>query len=646
MILFDFLSETIKFNLGWTLIHSLWQGALILMLIKFLHRIISAASSSQKYILNCCALFLVLLSSAGTYYYLNSSSETTLLQLPFTTSFQSSLSNNQLDTQSPLWQVLTNSINSKMPWIIGGWSIGVLIFSLRFLSGLIYIQYLKSKINEVSELWNSKVKVLCAQLGINQIVVLAESAHIKTPMVLGYAKPMILFPLGILMSLPPDQVEAILLHELSHIKRHDYLVNIAQSFIEIILFFNPFVWILSTMIREERENCCDDYVLSAGSSRIGYVKALANLGAASLKQPPQIALTLNKNKYQVFNRIKRIMETSVNNQQGKIRPFALLAIVVTALICASWLTINPKNETDKSRLTEQPANNFIQPDTVIKKNNSKEKGEEKRESTASYSRQTITTYDADGTPHEEVIEKFEGDEDLRPLFSDSSNRYSFHLQSVPAIPAIPSLPSAPSIPAIPAIPFDQSFYYSFDGDTIPGNHFFSKEDAERWEEFGRKMEERFEHFGNDQEDFARNWEEWGRQFENMFSPEFGDRLEMQMEKLQEKLQDLENNKEFKDKLNRGLKEMEQQLEKLEQTLKEHKSEFRQFEKSMEQYESELHEQLVKDGYLKKGEKVNSMNWGDGQLIVNGVKIKDKDISKYEALNKKYLKGKRGYYVPD
>lgn len=160
------------------------------------------------------------------------------------------------------------------------------------------------------------------------------------------------------------------------------------------------------------------------------------------------------------------------------------------------------------------------------------------------------------------------------------------------------------------------------------------------------MEERFEHFGNDQEDFARNWEEWGRQFENMFSPEFGDRLEMQMEKLQEKLQDLENNKEFKDKLNRGLKEMEQQLEKLEQTLKEHKSEFRQFEKSMEQYESELHEQLVKDGYLKKGEKVNSMNWGDGQLIVNGVKIKDKDISKYEALNKKYLKGKRGYYVPD
>lgn len=635
MNVLDFISDAIKIAFGWTLLHSLWQGIIILITLRLVQWINPTLSSSVKYFLNCCALALLLVSSLGTYAYLYEAGPESIQTIA---GQHAHFTFNSFNVAAALsnWNEFVYQINFQIPLIITAWLVGVLIFSLRFIIGLLYIRFLKSETIAVNAFWNSQLALLSQRIGINKWIALVECVHIDKPIVVGYLKPMILLPIGLLSGLPYEQVEAILLHELSHIKRHDYLINLIQTIIEIVLFFNPVVWIISTMIREEREHCCDDAVLRSGSTRITYAKALAQLEIKRSQHTPDLALALNKNKYHVLKRIKRIMETSVKNNEGKTRPLAIITIVITALICASWLGIERNSEVDHE-LAQKPDNGIIAADTVKDKNKSKEKDKNKKETSATYSRQSITTYDEDGTPHEEVIEKFEGDEELRPLMT-APGSYSSAIPAIPAVPGIPSTPTIPAVPAIPALPFD--YGYTYDGDTIPGNHFFTDEDREKWEEFGKEMAKRFEHFGQENEEFGAMMEQWADEFGHKFSFQFNENFQDQMDRLHEQLSELHNNKEFKEKLDLGLKDMEEQLRRLEETLQEHKKEFRHIEADMEKYEVEMQEQLVKDGYLKKGEKVNSLSWEDGKLTVNGIKIKDKDIAKYEAIKEKYFKRNR------
>ncbi len=587
----DFIADGTKMTLGWTLLHTLWQGALVFGLLKLIQWHIPVGRAALKYFVNCCALAIILLVSIGTYFYLQEGEgvyfETSASQSPLFT-----LTDNPASATTPQWNVLVQTINRQLPWIIAAWMIGVFFFSVRFSMGMVYVRFLKSNVTACSTYWNSNLAMLSNRMGMPRLVSLTESIHINKPIVVGYLRPMIILPLGLLSGLPYDQVEAILLHELSHIKRHDYLVNLIQSIVEIILFFNPFVWMISNMIRQEREHCCDDHVLTLGTTKIAYAKALAQLETQRSHTTPPLALALNKNKYQVYNRIKRIMESTVKKNSGKARPFTIIAIVATALICASWLGIGNKQK------SEEESNSTIQDHAMVQADTTKDK----KKNSATYSRQTITTYDEDGTPHEEVIEKFEGDEALRPLMSDSG--FSFFMPDMPLIPDFPGIPHFPTFPDTPPVPFGNNFSYYFDGDTLPKHHFFSEEDQEKWEEFGREMAKRFEHFGKDHEEFGARMEEWAEQFEKNFSFHFNENFEEQMDKLHDQLRELHDNKDFQQKLDNGLKEMEEQLRRLEENMQRHKHDFRQMEENMQQYERELHEQLIKDGYLKKGEEVN------------------------------------------
>lgn len=634
-----FLTDMAKYTLGWTLLHTLWQGAIIFGLTKIVLSFISSKRASLRYIVNCFALLLIIGSSILSFSYLNNSvhaSSASTFKIDFvglSTTATPSIADN-----TGLWVLLSSTINTKMIWIITTWLVGVLIFSTRFIIGLIYIQQLKRRVIKVSTAWEQKLERMANQMGITRLVKLAESIHISKPIVLGYAKPIILLPLGLFSGLPAAQIETILIHELSHIKRNDYLVNLIQSVIEVILFFNPFVWLISETIRKEREHCCDDQVVSLGSSRIEYVRALAQLEQANQLRVPVLALALNKNKFHVFNRIKRIMETSANQNQSKVKPFVLATLIVVGLVSASWLTIS----SDKEAIGKETINpSAVLADTTIRKDKSKDK----EHKAATYSRQVITTYDEDGTPHQEVIENFDGDEELRPLVSDPHSM-SFVVPPVPSIPSIPSIPSVPSIPpipSVPSVPFGMGYSYYFNGDTIPGNHFFSDEEAEKWEEFGREMEKRFEHFGADHENFAQAMEEWADHFGNNFQMSFDKDFGRQLEELNDQLKDMDFNRNFEFRFEDGLKEMEKHLERAKEKLKDHEAELKKVEKQMEEFENTLQEQLVKDGYLKKGEKVESMNWGNGKLTVNGIQIKKEDVPKYEALTEKYFNGNRGYY---
>ena len=110
--------------------------------------------------------------------------------------------------------------------------------------------------------WRQSLRRLCGQLRIRRPVRLLESALVDVPMVIGWLRPVILLPASALSGLTPQQLEAIIAHELAHIRRHDYLINLLQSLIETLLFYHPAVWWVSRQIRREREHCCDDLAVA------------------------------------------------------------------------------------------------------------------------------------------------------------------------------------------------------------------------------------------------------------------------------------------------------------------------------------------------------------------------------------------------
>src|SRR6478736_8281475 len=369
--------------LSMTLLHSLWQGLAFMVAAVVIIKAFAIRSASVKYVIKTGAFFLLFASVIVTFFILSQPAKE-ILSAPSLSSItiKNSISNTE---GSSYLKVFTHFLQSNQQWIVLGWLTGTFIFSLRFIAGIIYLKYLCTRALPAEETWNRTLKNLSSQLGIDRVIQLCESIQVQTPIVTGYLKPVILMPIGLMAGLTTQQVEVILIHELEHIRRHDYLVNFLQSLGETIFFFNPFVWILSAWIRNERENCCDDAVLREGYDPKLYATTLYELEASRL-QNTRLALALTGNKNQLLNRIKRIMEHSAKNQKGKEK-FIPVVLLVLGLVFASWLSINPKE------IKQAEEKNEIADTTVTPK-------------TMGYSRKSIITFDENGKPHEEVVETF------------------------------------------------------------------------------------------------------------------------------------------------------------------------------------------------------------------------------------------------
>jgi beta-lactamase regulating signal transducer with metallopeptidase domain len=193
----------------------------------------------------------------------------------------------------------------RLPWVAPLWMAGVLIFYMRTATSWAAAQRLRQRGTiSASADWQDRLRALARRLRVSRPVAMLESCLAETPAVVGFLRPAILIPAGLLTGLPPEQVEAILLHELAHIRRHDYAVNVLQTLVEGLLFYHPAVWWVSGVIRAERENCCDDAVVAAMGDAYGYAAALAELeGRRSVGQPALAARGGN-----LMRRIHRLLE--------------------------------------------------------------------------------------------------------------------------------------------------------------------------------------------------------------------------------------------------------------------------------------------------------------------------------------------------
>ena len=171
------------------------------------------------------------------------------------------------------------------------------------------------------------------------------------------------------------------------------------------------MWIISGIIRREREHCCDDAVIKVHGNALAYAQALATLEEARLSRTG-LALSFADNKKQLLNRIKRIMEKSVQSYSGRERIIPAI-LLITGLICASWLTIQKKeSERDQVKQSDVVKEIPVSADTTIK-----------IEMSGRYYKKTVTTVDKDGKPHEEVTEGYDGDEEVRPLACADGPRF-------------------------------------------------------------------------------------------------------------------------------------------------------------------------------------------------------------------------------
>lgn len=330
--------------LGWTLLHSLWQGLIIALLLKSVLHFIGKGDAVLRYNLSVSALILMFAVAAFTFsglYQIPSSDPDNLI--PVEIDLIAASSTHTAASGSTLASMIDwSDLNSYLFLGVLIWIAGIvfLLFriTLQFISGKQLVS--ESKIPTEGD-WQSYLDRLASKLPIGRPIKLLISSRIKIPCTLGHFKPVIILPASMLSGFSYQQVELILLHELAHIKRNDYLINIFQSVLETLFFFNPFIRMISKDIRLERENCCDDLVL-ASHQPIDYSETLTKLGEYNIYQNA-LAMRSMQNKNQLLTRIKRIMETNRKKSNTLIKSLTLL-VLIAGMALISWITPGSDNQ--------------------------------------------------------------------------------------------------------------------------------------------------------------------------------------------------------------------------------------------------------------------------------------------------------------
>jgi beta-lactamase regulating signal transducer with metallopeptidase domain len=271
--------------LGWALIHFLWQGAVAAALLFYLNLLTRRESPTLRYLLACATLLVMV--SLPVINFLASRDAGAAAVEPLLAPAQTespALAGAQAGLARPSGHGLRRWLSAALPWLVGAWFLGVLVLSLRYLGGWAVVQRLKRS-GTRAEACQRIVDRLCRELRVSRAVRVCESALVEVPTVIGWLKPVILIPASALVGLAPAQVEALLAHELAHVRRLDYLVNLLQTAAETLLFYHPAVWWVSHRMRMEREHCCDDAAVLICGDAARYARALADLESLRLGAP-------------------------------------------------------------------------------------------------------------------------------------------------------------------------------------------------------------------------------------------------------------------------------------------------------------------------------------------------------------------------
>jgi beta-lactamase regulating signal transducer with metallopeptidase domain len=289
------MSGAVSQSLGWALLHLLWQGTLVAAVLAVALRLVDRRAAAARYLLACGALVLMLVLPALTGWRHHASQRGE----PLATGPTLGAAHEATPTPAPLLArpVTSPPVAARAPesvpvleralallgehlhWLVLAWGLGVAVSSLRLLSGWLRLRRLVLEATPAPAEWQEALERLARRLGMTRPVRLLRSAALDVPATVGWLRPVVLLPLSALTGLSARQLEMVLAHELAHIRRYDFAVNLVQTLVETLLFYHPAVWWMSRVIRIEREHCCDDIAVDASGNAVSYARALTALEA-------------------------------------------------------------------------------------------------------------------------------------------------------------------------------------------------------------------------------------------------------------------------------------------------------------------------------------------------------------------------------
>jgi bla regulator protein blaR1 len=668
-------SEWMK-ALGWTFVHSLWQIALIGILLFVVLRLIPGRRAHTRYAISTLALWMVVIMALSTF----------IIMLPDSRGFTEVTGKVILvattDTVS-LTERISAWLELHMPMMLTIWVGGVAILMFRLAISLAWVRHIRTTSIpevEIQQVLNQIIQRL--RLKINPTA--SRSDVISSPITIGHLKPLILFPVGIINQLTPNEVEAILTHELAHIVRRDYLSNLVQSVIETIFYYHPVTWWISRMVRSERENRADDLAVTWCGDHLGYAKALMAVQEMQVHQAPGLALGFAGRKGAMLARIQRILNLPYknHNQMEKTVLLSLCSICFLAFTLTSHTS--KADTTDTTSFTpfriaafEEKVDSIPAKGTyrIHKKTDDQDIHVEVED--GNIRELTINGKEIEASEFEEydeVIDKLFGEVETPP----SMEGFGFSMPPMPPMPAMPRMPMMPEIapfmeefnfemPPMPPMPEielerlfnDNQFKWFGDGsnmsiwngeglenfriymDSLPEGenrkmiiivngdsiiHEFPNMDAARMEMETYMLDK------NLKKEHEQQWREQWREQADQWR-EQGDQWRQQQEEMREQMRRQSDERRAEQDLLR--KELRGQQGWNDDHQREMERELRMMEPVepfMFEYKTprlSLSDQLVRDGLVAEGDEVSVLLTPD-KLRINGQKMPD-------AIHQKYLR---------
>jgi hypothetical protein len=355
--------------LGWSLLHFVWQGALIGLIAFAVLRVVRPVHASARYLVGVVALGALLLTPIVTFVTLVDRSARAVIYTAQTSvgefgvgadavakggGFAGPARSAGRNTSAVSGGLVTGLIIADvaaspeaarllmpvgsasrdrgsdvsrapawLPAVTVTWMLGVLCLSIRLLGGWLLTRRLPRRaVHAVSPHIEAAARDVARRLALHRTVAILESAAVTVPTLVGWVRPVVLLPAAALSGLSAMQLEAILAHELAHVRRHDYLVNLLQSAVETLLFYHPAVWWVSSEVRAERENCCDDLAVAVCGDRLVYVSALAELTSIERR-----AFALAATDGSLLSRVRRILGRPGDTRRELPPSWSILVLV-------------------------------------------------------------------------------------------------------------------------------------------------------------------------------------------------------------------------------------------------------------------------------------------------------------------------------
>ncbi len=341
--------------LVWTLIHSIWQFSVISLAMSVMLKLYQKEKSSKKYQIALGSMIFSFITAVVTFclfYFDNHGQEVTIFINDIADFSSANDQKNNIILSIKSW------IDQYQLPVFYTWMIGVALFAIRFIMSIAYVEFLSGTATPIycQDTYKAFRRV-CLHYKVKENITIGESIYVKSPMILGFLKPIILFPIGIINQLDITETEAILAHELAHFVRKDIYVNIIQNLMEALLFYHPAIWWISANIRLERESCCDNLAIGYMGDNIHYARTLVKMQEIfQNNNNPILAMNFSKQESFFSNRIKRILNMAQTRNYLKEKIITSIVLVAILMFITKDMTGTSEKSAQKIGISDQQKN--------------------------------------------------------------------------------------------------------------------------------------------------------------------------------------------------------------------------------------------------------------------------------------------------